>query len=533
MQPIYLLWRNAKVVAAALIVLFAYNFHLDSPYLWGDEGDTGAFSHSVLQSGLPRALVGQNVLAYDNCSQLSTSLESRRLPMVQYYVGAASIRLFGDSTAGLRRLFALIGALSFVPVYLLLRRRTNAAPLVVAVLLLQPQVLLFARQARYFPIIVLAVCVLMWLAFEGPKRSGVRLGAMVLMSVILFNTHPLAGFGFCSALSLYAGFCLHERRAEIWLSAVIGLASWLAWYLWLTPVSVGGVMPVSLLLQAPGLAFHLFTLGVEAGLSDLDYVGVLPLLAWALVVVWALLGGARRAMLDEARGLGGLIILALVIGTVCNALAVGVEGSAAWALLRYEPHVVLLAALALYLLLQATVRRPGVALSIWFLALTLNIGSLTHWIQPMQRAEQPLSWWPPVYKEVLDPAPDDLAAVDAALREETKPAETVVVLPRPWSDVWTFRSGDHLRTVPDITPDSLCALLVHEATGDALFERLMNPGLALIYGKPPAALMPYVRRSVGMAYPTFDSTRPELTRHRFPDGVPGEVVMVPLPVPRP
>lgn len=520
-------WFNVQTAAAALAVLLAYNFHLEAPYLWGDEADTGAFAKSVLQSGRPSALVGENVLAYGNCGQLSTTLLSKRLPWVQYYVGTASISLFGDGTAGLRRLFALVGALSFAPLYLLLRRRTRAAPWVAAALLLQPQVLLFARQARYYPIVLFTVCALLWLTFEGPRVKALRLGAMLVVSVVLFHSHPLAALSFCGALALYSCVLTPDRRGEILISSAAGLASWLVWYFWLSPASTESLGPIELTLRDPAAGIGLIVLGLKAGILDLDYVGVLPLLTWPAIVGAMFLRGSGRLLLKEAVGLGGLIVLMLVVATACNALAVGVEGTAAWALLRYEPHVALLAALPLYLLLSATLQRAGVSFAVWILVLTLNAGALTHWTHPLPRAEQPLSWWPAVYKEVLVPAQDDVAAVEEALRAETVTGQSILVLPRPWTDVWTYFDGDRVRTVPEVIPDSRCAVLIEQAIGTDRLSRLMNPELALIYGTPPPSLLPYVRRSIAVAYPTFDSTRPELTRHRFARSA--EVVLVRIP----
>ena len=162
--------RDVVVAALAfLLVLAAYQWRLDAPALWGDEADTGNFARSVLANGVPSALLGHNVLAYQDCFQLSGNLLSKRLPWLQYYVGAASIRLFGDDTAGLRRLFAAIGALSFLPLWLVLRRRLPGAPLVAAGLLLAPQAVLFGRRARYYPIALALFC--LWLWRSAPRRG--------------------------------------------------------------------------------------------------------------------------------------------------------------------------------------------------------------------------------------------------------------------------------------------------------------------------------------------------------------------------
>jgi hypothetical protein len=107
------------------LVAFAYLFRLATPVFWNDESDTGVLARNVRQAGLPVAYDGRNAVTFEGCSQLGEGLLSKKLPWLQYYVGAASQVVFGDTTGGTRALFALVGLAAFFPLLGLLRGRSG------------------------------------------------------------------------------------------------------------------------------------------------------------------------------------------------------------------------------------------------------------------------------------------------------------------------------------------------------------------------------------------------------------------------
>jgi hypothetical protein len=345
---------------AFLLVLGAYHLHLGSPSLWGDEADTANFARSVLRTGLPRALLGENALAYGDCYQLGGPLLSRQLPWVQYYVGAASIALFGDDAAGVRRLFALFGALSFLPLWWALRPRTRAAPALAALVLLVPQTLLFQRQARYYPIVLLLASGLAWVLFGELRSRRRRFFVALPCALLLFHAHPVAALGTCGAACLFAQRAARDRARELIVASCIGGFSWLIFYLALRPIPSAMESPLDLLSQNPGGWLGRTFTGFAAGLADLDYVGCLPLLPW-LVLAGAALARRRTAHALRAAksGIGGFVLLLLVFQVLLAAAVVGVETRSSFAVLRYLPHAVALAPIPLYLVLEAELRaRP-------------------------------------------------------------------------------------------------------------------------------------------------------------------------------
>src|SRR4029450_2892523 len=109
---------------------------LDRPLLWADEAQTGIGARGVLRTGIPTAFDGRNAGVIDSGRTLDEHLVFKQIPWLAFYVGAASTAPFGDDTAGLRTLFALIGVLAFVPVHALLRRRVRLPALMATLVLL-------------------------------------------------------------------------------------------------------------------------------------------------------------------------------------------------------------------------------------------------------------------------------------------------------------------------------------------------------------------------------------------------------------
>src|ERR1700689_4282048 len=102
--------RLSLILAAIAAVYFC---KLGHPLLWADEADTGILARNVLRFGTPTAFDGRNISLADDGAQLNRTLLSKKIPWVQYYVGALSLAVFGNDTGGLRVLFALCGLLSF------------------------------------------------------------------------------------------------------------------------------------------------------------------------------------------------------------------------------------------------------------------------------------------------------------------------------------------------------------------------------------------------------------------------------------
>src|SRR6056297_3979879 len=106
-----------------LIVLFSGFLLFYKPgdaALWQDEANTALVGQSVIKTGLPHASDGKNTFI-QNEHDSGGSLLWRWHPWLQFYVSALSQKIFGKTTFGARALFAFIGVLTVVSVFLLAR----------------------------------------------------------------------------------------------------------------------------------------------------------------------------------------------------------------------------------------------------------------------------------------------------------------------------------------------------------------------------------------------------------------------------
>jgi len=243
----------------------------------------------------------------------------------------------------------------------------------------------------------------------------------------------------------------------------------------------------------------------------------MPLLAWSGLILVAYAVRRQVWVFSGDKSQFTLLLLCIVgFATVVNAVAVGVEGNESWAVLRYSPHASLLVVIPLYLLLERLVGTGRTAAGIWLMILACNLGGLTYWVALYPRPPQPISWWPCTYLEVLGLKGGDYDAIEAAIRDQILPGETLVVVPRWWSEVWVYRVGDHVRITPDLDPRSRCAELIREELGQEEFARQMRPSHAVRHGPFDARLARSALAVVHTERPSDDGSRLELTRHQFP-----------------
>lgn len=509
--------RADRLFLAGLVLVIAlYQLHLGTPGLWGDEADTGNFARSVLRGGLPRALGGDNPLVYGDCVQLGEGFLSRRLPWVQYYLGAASTAVFGDHPAGLRRLFALLGALGALPLYALVRGRVAGAALAVPLCFLHPQVLLLCRQARYFPILVFLSAALLWLVLAAgalaPRR---RLGGAILCALLLFHTHPLAALGVALGLGLHCATSQREGLRTVLLASGAGLLSYALFALAIPALPTGIPAHLDLLGSEPQRYLRKTLLAVLAHLRDLDYVGAAPALAWPPV----LLAAWRRDRLV------GLVLALVTVHILLSAAAIGYEGSARYAPLRYAAHLLPLLLLALYTALARL--WPRLSLPLFLLPLVLSATGLSYWHPGAQRRPPPASFWPATYAEVLGGAADEWTTVSQAVRAAApdRPGRPLLfTVPEGNNDVLSYYLGDRLDLVPDVFPGSACTARLVQALGVARWASLRRrPDLVLRFGAGPAP-PGFTGRPVPFPRAQPDGARPELTRRLFPPQ-PGALVL--------
>lgn len=180
--------KVAVAVFALLLVLGAR-----AHPLWGDEAETALFARNIITYGVPKGWDGTNIMGINNAVVLNDHLINHTSPWAQYYLTAASLKVFGESSFTARLPSILISILTLPLVYafaMALFGRKRVALLAVWMLALSVPFILFAYQARYYSLQTFAAVLL--------SLAGLRLAAG--------NTRYTALFVLAGALLFYANY---------------------------------------------------------------------------------------------------------------------------------------------------------------------------------------------------------------------------------------------------------------------------------------------------------------------------------------
>jgi hypothetical protein len=522
--------RRLRPAFAILIIALVYFYRIDRPTLWGDEADTGIAARNILRCGYPIVYDGRNVSIFDNGSQLNRNLVCKRIPWIQYYFGALSILIFGNNTLGLRVLFAFGGVMSFFPIYAILKSRFKYPAILTVLTLISPQVVLFQRNARYYPLLILIYAVLVWhllREFKSPRNHFILAS---LIFVLFFHTHPFAAV--CSSLSLIA-FCLFFRRAVLapcFFACCIGFASWFIWYRLLGPSLAETALPISLLKTNFGLWFKTFRTGLWATIVDMDAVDCVPILLWTAVLAVLLIRGrnALRSLFREQ--LYAFVFVNILIQTVASAAFFGFENSNQYSLLRYAPHLLVFGLVCTFMVLNSVIASKSFYLFVGMFAVAFNFLTISFWANPLSRGI-PASWLFPVCSEIFRPRQNVWDLVVSRFGSESKNAsgqDTVVVFLPVWTqEVAIFYLGDRYLIRP-MLPAAECVQSLRKTMGVQALNRLFDRPEWIVdfvddlEGAPTG----YDLVDVIPSYQTRpdDGSRPELTRHTFAQSVVGRNV---------
>ncbi|MFH0982597.1 MAG: glycosyltransferase family 39 protein [Planctomycetota bacterium] len=507
------------VGVGALVVAAVYLYRLDRPLLWGDEADTGILSRNVLRFGVPTAYDGRNLSFFDGGTQLSEGLLSARIPWVQYYLGALSLKVFGDSTQGLRTIFVLIGVTAFLPIFAVLRNRLPHPVIMTVLVLASPQVVLFHRNARYYSILTLLYAILLWHLSHTYQNRKWRFAVATVCLVLLYHTHSAAAV--CASLSVLL-FCVLKRRPaflEHLLACGLGCGSWLIWWKALGRTWVPPPPLLAILRDDPAAWLGFCLTGLKVTVLDLDAVTCFPILAWAVVLAcgWFKAPGALREALRDP--LVTFILISLAVQSFVLASCFGYEAGQKYALLRYMPYLVTFSLVPLFIFMHTLLRHGALLTAACAAVVGVNAFTLSFWTGPSW-GDIPVSWWPPVYREILQPptrAWDGVMDVIRRSAAQPQDEETMLVVP-DWMDTTAiFYLGDRFLIIPHVEKGSSAEGRVRRAIGAEAYRRFDRPPKYAVDCFGELAAPPGYRR---IEIPSFsvrpdDGARPELTRHAF------------------
>lgn len=223
-------WVWGLLAAAALLLLTNLE---SSGLLWQDEAETAVLAQRTLQFGYPKVFDGINRI---NPTWPAGPREAWIYhPWGQFYLTAASLAVWGSTTAAARGPFALLGVLAILMTYRVARDLTGrpaVARLAALLMLTSVPFLLHARQCRYYAPAIVCTLWVLWAYWRLLQNRRGAWGWLAAGLIALFHSHHGAFVPTAAALGLH----LWHRRlpAPQWRGLIaagalvlLGTAPWL------------------------------------------------------------------------------------------------------------------------------------------------------------------------------------------------------------------------------------------------------------------------------------------------------------------
>ena len=204
--------RKRDVAIFAMLFGILVSVGLGHYALWDDEANTALFAQSVWEHGIPRAELGENIIAFRHGVELTDGV-NRFMPPMAYYIASPFVAMFGRSTTGVRLPFALMGIAGATAAFAYVRRLGShrLAYLFGFGMLCNVSLLLYVKQARYYSLVI-ALTIFVCLAYlHREKKTG--LGFFTVGSFFLLLTHYLAYAAVIICLMLDYALWGHREKA--------------------------------------------------------------------------------------------------------------------------------------------------------------------------------------------------------------------------------------------------------------------------------------------------------------------------------
>ncbi len=248
-------WRLLPILTLTAVAAFLLLWRLDRPLLWQDEAETANVAATLAEDGLgslPTPWDGDHLVTQQGGRDAvrlggSGDRDGRLLwawhPWPQHYLAAAGLRLAASGagggsdavrTAAARLPFALL-ALVTVPLihaWRLRRDPRTVALATTAIYALSIAFVLYARQCRYYALLLLGGLLVLWAYDAAAGRRGAgRAAALGGALALVFYANPLSGLALASGLGVHAlTFDRSRLRLVLGAGALFALlaAPWLA-----------------------------------------------------------------------------------------------------------------------------------------------------------------------------------------------------------------------------------------------------------------------------------------------------------------
>lgn len=323
MKLVYIFSRHPWIFPL-LIFLFLVIVGATMHPLWGDEAETALFGRSILHHGVPYGWDGTNLMGLNDAVVLNKQLINHSSPWGQYYLVAASFALFGESSFTARLPFILLAIFSFPILYALFSRLTDGKKALWTLYVLSVSIpfTLFAYQARYYSMLLFggALFLLSCLSLQDDKVKW-KLLCLVSIIFLLYSNYLVASaFITASIFTFVLHFFLIKKswhfvgKFLIWafILLVIGVGTFLPWYVLLKPLDTRGVLNIGNLISLD--FFPTFLQGISY-YSENNAFPVLFLIPLVVVGIQALRNKQQRGVLLVGFVLPIIFIFLMTVAT--------------------------------------------------------------------------------------------------------------------------------------------------------------------------------------------------------------------------
>jgi len=223
----------------SLVLIFT---HLGSTHLWEDEAETALVAKTIWSHGIPKITDGINYFYQEQGKRVGYGDVWAWTPWLQFYVTAASFKVFGTDEWAARLPFALAGFIAILFQFRISKLLFGRPTALFSTLLLVTSVpfLLYVRQCRYYSFVILGT---LWavdsLIYFKEKHSN-RWPSISLFSAlfIMFHANYIAWFGMLFSILAYAFFPSIPKTARklILMTGALAFLVNLPWFLLFKPL---------------------------------------------------------------------------------------------------------------------------------------------------------------------------------------------------------------------------------------------------------------------------------------------------------
>ena len=366
-------WRIV-IYLTVLAGLLAF-WGLGNNDLWDDEASSAVYGRNLMKTGKLIAWDGRNIMAYGMLALVNEDMIRTFSAPLQYPVAGLSLKIFGDSAAGGRALFVLIGLFSIPLVAAWFKNEFDSEDfwIVALILALSVPYLLYIRQLRYYPLGLTSAAGLLWVWAVIPHARKYRwwllLGTFFLFMLIFSQYLHAAAVCAVIAISLVRERYRNSKNL-IFLAVIIlaGLAS-AAQLLIVNPHLLEQALDSGTTSQISRFARLMFMAPRDAVRFEFFPVGMLLFAAAGGVVLGRRgISHLRSILLALAYGLGIIIAVSLFSQQTPASIAIDAD-------MRYYIFLIPLSAVVaakIYELLRET-RFRGVSELFLIVLITSNV----------------------------------------------------------------------------------------------------------------------------------------------------------------